>query len=51
MLQASLIIARLHAFIGGSVNRTVNSARLPNRQDWRIGQNNYMADYVKKDIS
>jgi len=25
--------------IGGSVNRTINSARLPNRQDWGIGQN------------
>ena len=32
----------LHAFIGGSVNRTANSARLPNRQDWRIGQNIYI---------
>jgi len=92
MLQASLIIARLHAFIGGSVerssnrfmlhasliacmywwfswtiqqywwigrandslcaisgsvNRTVNSARLPNRQDWRIGQNILMPGLVK----
>ena len=50
MLYASLIVVWMHALIGGSVerfsniggafvNRTVNSARLPNRRDWRIGQN------------
>jgi len=40
MLHASRILVWLHAPICGSVNRTVNSARLPNRRDWRIGQNN-----------
>jgi len=39
MLHALLIVVRLHAPLGGSVNRTVNGHQLPNRRAWRVGQN------------